>query len=121
MFYPRRSWPGISLVSSVHDGRVEVEPGVSVGYSLHLAGSEAPLIPLYTSLGINLLVADYRGYGWSDGLWRNSAAFQQPAAWSTTHPWSLKPWGRCWKRQGVRSRSGSLSWGALWAARRLSR
>ena len=73
MFYPRRSWPGISLVSSVHDGRVEVEPGVSVGYSLHLAGSEAPLIlyfhgngeiardydgiaPLYTSLGISLLV-----------------------------------------------------------------
>jgi hypothetical protein len=85
MFYPRRSWPGISLVSSVHDGRVEVEPGVSVGYSLHLAGSEAPLIlyfhgngeiardydgiaPLYTSLGISLLVADYRGYGWSGGF-----------------------------------------------------
>ena len=85
MFYPRRSWPGISLASSVHDGRVEVEPGVSVGYSLHLAGSGAPLIlyfhgngeiardyngiaSLYTGLGISLLVADYRGYGWSDGF-----------------------------------------------------
>jgi alpha-beta hydrolase superfamily lysophospholipase len=85
MFHPRRSWPGISLVSSVHDGRVEVEPGVSVGYSLHLAEPQSPLIlyfhgngeiardydsiaPLYTSLGISLLVADYRGYGWSDGL-----------------------------------------------------
>ena len=85
MFYPRRSWPGISLASSVHDGRVEVEPGVSVGYSFHLAEPQSPLIlyfhgngeiardydnvaPLYTNLGISLLVADYRGYGWSDGL-----------------------------------------------------
>jgi pimeloyl-ACP methyl ester carboxylesterase len=85
MFHPRRGWPGISLVSSVHDGRVEVEPGVSVGYSLHLAEPQSPLIlyfhgngeiardydsiaPLYTNLGISLLVADYRGYGWSDGL-----------------------------------------------------
>jgi pimeloyl-ACP methyl ester carboxylesterase len=85
MFYPRRSWPCISLVSSVHDGRVEVEPDVSVGYSLHLTEPQAPLIlyfhgngevardydsiaPLYTDLGISLLVADYRGYGWSDGF-----------------------------------------------------
>jgi pimeloyl-ACP methyl ester carboxylesterase len=85
MFYPRRSWPGISLVSSVHDGQVEVEPGVSVGYSLHLAEPQSPLFlyfhgngevardydsiaPLYTNLGISLLVADYRGYGWSDGF-----------------------------------------------------
>ena len=85
MFYPRRSWPGMVLLSSVHDGRVEVEPGVSVGYSLHLAEPESPLIlyfhgngeiardydsiaPLYTDLGISLLVADYRGYGWSDGF-----------------------------------------------------
>jgi alpha-beta hydrolase superfamily lysophospholipase len=91
MFYPRRSWPGISLVSNVHDGRVEVGSGVSVGYSLHPAltkgpaESPSPLIfffhgngeiardydriaPLYTERGISLLVADYRGYGWSDGL-----------------------------------------------------
>jgi pimeloyl-ACP methyl ester carboxylesterase len=85
MFHPRRSWPGVSLVSSVRDGRVEVEPGVSVGYSLHLAEPQSPLIlyfhgngevardydsiaPFYTSLGISLLVADYRGYGWSDGF-----------------------------------------------------
>jgi pimeloyl-ACP methyl ester carboxylesterase len=85
MFHPRPSWPGVSLVSAVRDGRVEVEPGVSVGYSLHLAGPRSPLIlyfhgngevardydsiaPLYTDLGISLLVADYRGYGWSDGV-----------------------------------------------------
>jgi len=85
MFYPRRSWPGVSLVSNVHDGRAQVEPGVSVGYSLHLAEPQSPLIlyfhgngeiardydsiaSFYTGLGISLLVADYRGYGWSDGL-----------------------------------------------------
>jgi alpha-beta hydrolase superfamily lysophospholipase len=85
MFHPRRSWPGISLVSSAHDGRVEVEPGVYVGYSLHLAEPQSPLVlyfhgngeiardydsiaPLYNDLGISLLVADYRGYGWSDGF-----------------------------------------------------
>jgi hypothetical protein len=93
MFHPRRSWPGISLVSSAHDGQVEVErcpesvegPGVSVGYSLHLAEPQSPLVlyfhgngeiardydsiaPLYNDLGISLLVADYRGYGWSDGF-----------------------------------------------------
>jgi alpha-beta hydrolase superfamily lysophospholipase len=85
MFHPRRSWPGISLVSSAHDGQVEVEPGVSLGYSLYLAEPQSPLIlyfhgngeiardydsiaPLYTDLGISLLVADYRGYGWSDGF-----------------------------------------------------
>ena len=70
MFYPRRSWPGVSLVSSAHDGRVEVESGVSVGYSLHLAEPGSPLIlyfhgngeiardydsiaPLYTGLGVS--------------------------------------------------------------------
>jgi alpha-beta hydrolase superfamily lysophospholipase len=85
MFYPRRSWPGTALLSSAHDGRVEVEPGISVGYSLYLAGPQSPLVlyfhgngeiardydsiaPLYTSLGISLLVADYRGYGWSGGF-----------------------------------------------------
>jgi len=85
MFHPRRSWPGISLVSSAYDGRVEVEPGVSLGYSLHLAEPQSSLVlyfhgngevardydsiaPLYNDLGFSLLVADYRGYGWSDGL-----------------------------------------------------
>jgi pimeloyl-ACP methyl ester carboxylesterase len=85
MFHLRPTGPGVSLVSAVRDGRVEVEPGVSVGYSLHLAGPRSPLIlyfhgngevardydsisPLYTDLGISLLVADYRGYGWSDGF-----------------------------------------------------
>jgi alpha-beta hydrolase superfamily lysophospholipase len=56
-----------------------------VGYSLQLAEPQSPLILyfhgngeiardydsialLYTNLGISLLVADYRGYGWSEGF-----------------------------------------------------
>ena len=63
---------------------VEVEPGVNVGGRLYPATDEAPAIlyfhgngeiaadydgiaPLYTRLGITLLVMDYRGYGRSDG------------------------------------------------------
>ena len=83
LFYPRRDVlasppPGVRLVA------VEVEPGLSVGGRLYPAGPEAPAIlyyhgngeiaadydgiaPLYTRMGITLLVMDYRGYGRSDG------------------------------------------------------
>jgi alpha-beta hydrolase superfamily lysophospholipase len=63
---------------------VEVEPGISIGARLYPAPSDAPAIllwhgngeiasdydaiaPLYTGMGITLLVADYRGYGMSTG------------------------------------------------------
>ena len=84
LFYPRRDVlafppPGVSLVA------VEVEPGLTVGGRLYPAGPEAPAIlyyhgngeiaadydgiaPLYTRMGITLLVMDYRGYGRSDGI-----------------------------------------------------
>ena len=69
---------GVELVS------VPVEPGVSVGGRLYRAQRESPIIlyfhgngeiaadyddlaPLYTEMGITLLVMDYRGYGTSDG------------------------------------------------------
>ena len=84
LFYPRRDMPalpppGVRLVA------VEVEPGLTVGGRLYPAGPEAPAIlyyhgngeiaadydggiaPLYTQMGITLLVMDYRGYGRSDG------------------------------------------------------
>lgn len=83
LFHPRRDLfaslpPGAHLIS------VEVEPGVAVGGRLYSAGPEAPAIlyyhgngeiaadydgiaPLYTQMGITLLVMDYRGYGRSDG------------------------------------------------------
>jgi len=84
LFYPRRDLlasppPGVRPVA------VEVAPGVTVGGRLYSADPEAPAIlyyhgngeiaadydggiaPLYTQMGITLLVMDYRGYGRSDG------------------------------------------------------
>jgi hypothetical protein len=84
LFHPRREAgfrprpPGVRLVD------VEVAAGLTVGGRLHPAGADAPgvllfhgngeiaadydaLAPLYTRLGITLLVADYRGYGRSGG------------------------------------------------------
>jgi pimeloyl-ACP methyl ester carboxylesterase len=75
-FSPRR--PGILTVT------FEIEPGLHVGGRLYPAGHNAPTIlffhgngeiaadyngiaPLYTELGITLLVVDYRGYGISSG------------------------------------------------------
>jgi len=75
-FGPRR--PGILTVT------FEVEPGLHIGGRLCPAGHNAPAIlyfhgngeiaadydaiaPLYTDLGITLLVVDYRGYGASGG------------------------------------------------------
>lgn len=85
LFHPRREagfWPGSA---NVHPVSVEVESGVFVGGRLYAADEQAPAIlyfhgngeiaadyvdiaPLYTRLGITLLVMDYRGYGRSDGM-----------------------------------------------------
>ncbi|MBN1813063.1 MAG: alpha/beta fold hydrolase [Anaerolineae bacterium] len=84
LFHPRRearfgpTQPGTLTVT------FEVEPGLHVGGRLYPAGHHAPAIlyfhgngeiaadydeiaPLYTELGITLLVVDYRGYGISGG------------------------------------------------------
>jgi pimeloyl-ACP methyl ester carboxylesterase len=84
LFHPRREAgfrpipPGVRLVE------LDVAPGLAVGGRLHPAGADAPavllfhgngeiaadydaLAPLYTRLGITLLVVDYRGYGRSGG------------------------------------------------------
>ncbi len=84
LFHPRPEagfspgQPGVSPVA------FEVEPGLYVGGRLYSAGHQAPAIlyfhgngeiaadydgiaPLYTGLGITLLVVDYRGYGTSGG------------------------------------------------------
>jgi hypothetical protein len=84
LFYPRREDEFPLCPPGVYPVAVEVEPGVAVGGRLYPAGAEAPAIlyfhgngeiaadyddiaPLYTRLGITLLVADYRGYGTSGG------------------------------------------------------
>ncbi len=63
---------------------IEVEPGIIIGCRFFIQDLKAPNIiyfhgngelaadydeigPMYNSAGMNLLVTDYRGYGWSDG------------------------------------------------------
>ena len=82
VFYPRRDWT--SPPAGASDYRVPVEPGVSISCRFYPAAAGAPCIlyfhgngeiacdhdwiaPLYNREGIGLFVADYRGYGRSDG------------------------------------------------------
>jgi alpha-beta hydrolase superfamily lysophospholipase len=84
LFYPRREEEPAFVPPSARAVAFEVEPGLTVGGRLYPAGARAPAIlffhgngeiaadyddlaPLYTRLGITLLVADYRGYGSSGG------------------------------------------------------
>jgi alpha-beta hydrolase superfamily lysophospholipase len=84
LFHPRREGIRVLRPSDVRQIGVEVEPGLTVGGRLYPAGPKAPAIlyfhgngeiaadyddvaPLYTQIGITLLVMDYRGYGRSDG------------------------------------------------------
>ncbi len=82
LFYPRPDFRRDS--DDDRDVTFPVAEGISIGGRLHIAEKEAPLIllfhgngeiasdydgiaPLYTQEGISLLIADYRGYGKSDG------------------------------------------------------
>jgi len=84
LFYPRREDAWAADFPTAWRVAVEVEPGVRIGGRLYPATPSAPLIlffhgngeiaadygdiaPVYTQLGIGLLVMDYRGYGSSDG------------------------------------------------------
>jgi pimeloyl-ACP methyl ester carboxylesterase len=82
IFYPRREWT--SPPAGASDYLVTVEPGTSISCRFYPASPGAPCIlyfhgngeiacdhdwiaPLYNREGIGLFVADYRGYGRSDG------------------------------------------------------
>jgi pimeloyl-ACP methyl ester carboxylesterase len=84
LFHLRRDLPGRATPPGAHIVRFEVEAGITVGGRLYRAGTDDPVVlyfhgngeiasdydgiaPLYTQIGVNLLVADYRGYGISDG------------------------------------------------------
>jgi alpha-beta hydrolase superfamily lysophospholipase len=84
IFHPRSEYAISTAPSGVETISIEVESGVSIAGRLYAAGSNAPLIlywhgngeiatdydsiaPLYTGMGISLLVFDYRGYGRSTG------------------------------------------------------
>ena len=81
-FYPRREWT--PLPPGAKDYSIPVEPDVSISCRLYPAGENSPCIlffhgngeivcdydciaPAYNRLGISLFVADYRGYGQSNG------------------------------------------------------
>jgi alpha-beta hydrolase superfamily lysophospholipase len=83
IFYPQ-SEPVTPLPPGAKDISFEMEPGVQIGCRFYLTDQAAPSIlyfhgngetvgdhdsigPQYNEVGINLLVTDYRGYGWSSG------------------------------------------------------
>jgi pimeloyl-ACP methyl ester carboxylesterase len=80
IFHPRTSM----RPAGPNDILIPVAADVHIGACFHVAGKNAPTIlffhgngeivtdyddlgPLYTRLGINFFVVDYRGYGWSTG------------------------------------------------------
>lgn len=80
IFHPRAS----ARPAGPNDILIPVADDVHIGACFHVAGKDAPTIlffhgngeivsdyddlgPLYTRLGINFFVVDYRGYGWSTG------------------------------------------------------
>ena len=82
IFYPRREWGPPPAGATDH--LVAVTPDVSVSCRFYVSGRDAPTVlffhgngevacdydgiaPFYGRLGINLFVADYRGYGASSG------------------------------------------------------
>jgi alpha-beta hydrolase superfamily lysophospholipase len=84
LFYPRRAYGLASPLAGVRSIGVEVEPGIVLGGQLYPAAPDSPAIlffhgngeiaedyddiaPMYTQVGITLLVMDYRGYGTSGG------------------------------------------------------
>jgi alpha-beta hydrolase superfamily lysophospholipase len=83
LFHPRPEGTSSQEVSKT-DVLIPVEENVAVGASFHLADKSDPTIlyfhgngeivadydelaPIFTSMGINFLAADYRGYGRSSG------------------------------------------------------
>jgi Hydrolases of the alpha/beta superfamily len=84
LFYPRRDVSVPRASPTTFTVRVAVAPNLTVGGRIYYAGAGCPVIlyfhgngeiaadydtiaPFYTRLGLTLFVADYRGYGTSDG------------------------------------------------------
>ena len=80
LFHPRKAFPQMGE----NDHLIEVEKGINVGARFHLNNPAAPTIlffhgngeiapeyddiaPLYNQKGFNFIIADFRGYGFSNG------------------------------------------------------
>jgi alpha-beta hydrolase superfamily lysophospholipase len=84
VFYPRRDYPDTLPSDRVITGSIPVDEAVSVSYSFYAGEKKYPNVlffhgngeiasdyesvgPVYNQIGLNLFVADYRGYGSSGG------------------------------------------------------
>lgn len=82
VFYPRKDFTGTP--PGAHDYHIAVDEDVSISCRLHVLSAESPSVlyfhgngevvsdyddiaPMYSGVGLNLFVADYRGYGASQG------------------------------------------------------
>ena len=84
LFYPRKELPEIPVTPQAMTSFITVDEGISIGCRFYPAKKEAATIfyfhgngeiasdydyvaPLYNEIGVNLVFADYRGYGLSNG------------------------------------------------------
>jgi len=84
IFYPRRDFFEISAAANVLAGTIPVDSAVSISYCFYfsdkrhpnilffhgngeVASDYEPIGSIYNQIGVNLFVADYRGYGRSGG------------------------------------------------------
>jgi alpha-beta hydrolase superfamily lysophospholipase len=84
VFYPRRDYTDTFPSDNVMTGLIPVDETISVSYSFYAGGKKSSNIlffhgngeiasdyesigPIYNQIGLNLFVADYRGYGRSGG------------------------------------------------------
>lgn len=84
VFHPRQEWGRPLSADKEKEHLIDVAPDVRIGARFHIASSSGGNIlffhgngeiaadyddlgPLYNEMGINFLVADYRGYGRSNG------------------------------------------------------
>jgi alpha-beta hydrolase superfamily lysophospholipase len=84
VFYPRRDYSERDTGGNVSAGLIPVDENVSISYSFYFGSHQQPNIlffhgngeiasdyesigPIYNQIGLNLFVADYRGYGSSGG------------------------------------------------------
>ncbi len=104
IFYPQQE-AVTPLPPGACDLNFEMEPGVRIGCRFYLVDQDAPCIlyfhgngetvsdhdtigPQYNEVGINLLVTDYRGYGWSSGQPSVAAMFSDgEALWHEARKW----------------------------------
>lgn len=85
LFHPRKTAGPVDGGARLPDIRIPVDGEICIGARFHMAHADGPSIlffhgngeivsdyddigPLFNRLGINFMVVDYRGYGFSDGI-----------------------------------------------------